>query len=321
MPRAGQPRVSPTRSVPGGEEDRLAGRPARCRSGSDRRQTPGATLEVGGEDAHPVRRLDAFERTRGTGVDLDDPGALAVPHEVHAEQPAQSELARQVRADRPRGGGQRASLLLREPRRHEVAAPRVAARAEPAVPDQLLAHAEHDGRAPVGDRRGRAGEPGDALLHHDVPVQRPAAPLADAASAAAAHRLAQPAARAIGPPRRVAGGEGLRIGEAGRAQGGAQRQPGRARARASRAGTRAGSGRTPAGRRAPAGSRAPRRRSRSAPGSPPPRPPAPPSRHGRRGRAARTRSGRAAAGRSPRSGRAPPPRARPSPPARRACAR
>ena len=72
-----------------GEEDRLAGRPARFRSGSERRQAAAASLQVSGEDAHVVRRLDAFERPGRPRIDLDDPGALAVPHEVDAEQPAQ----------------------------------------------------------------------------------------------------------------------------------------------------------------------------------------------------------------------------------------
>ena len=217
--------------------------------------------------------------------------------------------------------GKRASLRLAEPRRHDVPAPRVPARAEPALTDELLADAEHDGRAPVGDGRGRAREPGDVLLHHHVAVQCPAAPLAHAPSAAAADRLAQPAAGALGQSRRVGGGERRRVGEAGLVQRGAERRRCRAPARRSRACTRAASCRMPAGRRDPAGSRVPRRRSRSAPGCSRPRPPAPPCRRDRRGRAARRRSGRAAAGRDRRSDRGQRRRGQPSLPAPPACAR
>ena len=321
MPRSGQPWVSPTRTSWVAKRIALPAARRGSGSGSERRQAAAASLQVSGEDAHVVRRLDAFERPGRPRIDLDDPGALAVPHEVHAEQPAQLERQGQVRAYRLRRFCKRASLHLPEPRRHDVSAPRVSARPKPALTNQLFAHAEQGGRAPVGDGRGRACKSRDVLLHHDVPVQRPAAPLANAASAAAADRLAQPATGALGPPRRVGAAERRRVGEAGRPQRGAERRRVADPLERLAPCTRAASCRMPAGRRDPAGSRVPRRRSRSAPEPSPPRPPAPPCRRDRRGRAARRRSGRAAADRDRRSGRRQRRRGPPSRPARPACAR
>ena len=124
MPRAGQRRVSPTRTAPGGEQNCLARGAGRGGSGGDRWQAPGARRHVGGEHADPVRHRDGLERPGRPRVDLDDPRALAVPHEVETpEEPFEREGGRQVRADRPRRDGQRALLLLVQPRRHEVAAP------------------------------------------------------------------------------------------------------------------------------------------------------------------------------------------------------
>ena len=122
------------------------------------------------------------------------------------------------------------ALGLGQPRRHDVPAPPVAADAQRAAADELLADAEQRRGAPVGDGRRRARQPRDALLDDDARRQPPAAPLAHAAAAAAADRLAQPAARAVGPRRRVGGGERARVREPGGAQRGAEHAPGRARA-------------------------------------------------------------------------------------------
>ena len=185
-----------------------------------------------------------------------------------------------MRADRPRGDGQRALLRLAQPRWHDVAAPGIAAPAESAVADELLAQAEHDRRPSVRHRGRGACEARDSLLHHDVACQCPAPPLAHAAAAAAAHRLAQPAARAVRLPRRVGGAERRRVGQLRRAQRSTQ-DGGVAHALERLGPTPSTCDPRPVGRRAPAGSPGPPRRRRSAHGSPPPRPPAPPCRRAR----------------------------------------
>ena len=229
-----------------------------------------------------MRGVDRLERRDRARVDLHHPRQRAVPDEVHAEHAAQAERGGQVRADRPGGVGQRVLLARRQPRRHDVPAPPPAAGAERAAPDQLLAHAEQRRGASVGDRRRGAREPGDALLHDDAAGRPAAAPLAHPAAAAAADRLAQPAAGAIRPLRRLPGGERARVREPRRAQARRRAPPDRARAGASAGCSRAACVPRQAGRRGRAGSRAPRRRPRCRPRIPsaastssaiPPRPP------------------------------------------------
>ena len=69
-----------------GEQDRLA----RCSRpiGSEARQLTGAGLQVGRKNTGRAgaNRLDRLERRGRTRVDLDRPGALAVPDDVDAEQ-------------------------------------------------------------------------------------------------------------------------------------------------------------------------------------------------------------------------------------------
>ena len=210
--------------VSGGEQNRLAGRPARLGGGAIEGRRP----------PQPSRWAEKTPTSCAASMHSSDPVGRGLTSTTQARSPSHTRSTpnspRSSNADARCAHIARAatasarSLHLAEPRRHEVSAPRVSARAEPAVPDQLLAHAEQDGRAPVGDGRGRAREPRDVLLHHHLAVQRPAAPLANAPSAAAAHRLAQPAAGALGASRCVGGAERRRVGEAGRAQGGAERR-------------------------------------------------------------------------------------------------
>ena len=195
-PRSSQRTLSPTTTSSVAKRTALPA--ARERPASTARQLAGAAAQVRVEDADAVRRLDRLERRGRTRVDLDRPRALAVPHEVDAEQPPQRERARQAGADRARLAQQRVALAGRQARRDDVPAPAVAADAERALPDELLGDPEHGRIHAVAHRRRRAREPVDALLHDRPGRQRAAAPLAHARAAAAAQRLAQPAARALG---------------------------------------------------------------------------------------------------------------------------
>ena len=199
MPRSGQPSVSPVTAVLARVHDGLARRPARPEP-----RAPAAGRAHPSTCAAKTPVAEQLERPRGARVDLDHPGVLAVPHEVDAEQPDQSEVCRQPGAERlcgrPRLG----------PRQRDVPAPGEAARAERRAPDQLLGDAEHGGAAPVADRGGRTRAPLDPFLDDRARAQSTAAPLAHAAPAAAAQRLAQPAPRAIGAPG-FGGGVGGRV--------------------------------------------------------------------------------------------------------------
>ena len=223
-------------------------------------QLAGAGARMRVEHARSVRGLDRFERRRRARVDLERPRALAVPDEVDAEQPAEAERGRHAGADRARLLQQ---LGRRHARRDDVPAPAVATDAERAPPDELLGEPEHDGVRRVAHRRRGTRDSVDALLQEGPGLRRAAAPLLHADPAAAAQRLAQPAAGGRRHVRRSAGTGGRP----------ARRRAGRDRGRraASPASCPAACAAPPAGRRARGGSRSSRRRRRRPAAPPPPR--------------------------------------------------
>ena len=164
-------------------------------AGAGRRPPHPSTCAANGRD--PVRRGDRLERRGRARVDLDDPGALAVPDEVDAEQPAQAEGGGEVRADRrpPRGAARRSAAGSRGgatfPHQVNPRAPNARR------PINCSLTPSSDGGAPVGDGRRRARHAGDARLHDVAGAQPPAAPRPHPPAAAAERRLGHPAARAV----------------------------------------------------------------------------------------------------------------------------
>ena len=133
MPRSSQRTLSPMTHVLGGEEHRLAGRAgglAPRRRGS----SPAHARRCAPNTPTPYAASTASSEAGRARVDLDRPRALAVPDEVDAEQPAQARTRAARREQIARAcAQQRRALAGRQPRRHDVPAPAVAAHAERAA--------------------------------------------------------------------------------------------------------------------------------------------------------------------------------------------
>ena len=327
IPRSGQSRVSGTRTSCARVHDRLARRRARVGGARrrGRRQAP----------ARSASRCAANGRTPcAAAIVSSDAVGRGLTSTTQARSPSQTRSTPN-RPRRPKAAARCAQM----PGRRVGPARRVrppAAAAATTFPHHVKPRApsarrpmscsltpSSDGGAPVGDRRRRARQPGDALLHDVAAAQPPAAPRPHPRG----RRRRAPACAASGARgRRAAGASAAenvsRVGEPGAAQRGAEQRrvadaPQRVRDR-----SRAACGPRRAARRGRAGSRAPRRRRRASAGI------RSAARDELRHPAAaaevaqdRDARAQAAAGRGRRSGRPRRRRTRRAPRARRACAR
>ena len=163
---------------------------------SQRALSPTTTSSVAKRTALPAAPQGGRSRTCRCASNTFTPYAASIASSdavgrgltstVHARSPSQMKSTPNS-PRRPNAAASREQIARAWPSGHprvrgrdEVPAPAVAADAERAPPDELLGEPEHDGILPVADRRRRAREPVDALLHEVPAAQRAAAPLAHA---------------------------------------------------------------------------------------------------------------------------------------------